>query len=134
YDLAYVFHPTLTNFVLPLLGVLAIVVALLWAARRSRIAAQAALWLFLPLLPALAAIGVFGAGELVHDRYLYLPSIGFSILLALVIVRLPASATELFGLPASRAAACFALAGVLAARTAQQTVHWASNLLLYHYS
>jgi len=133
YDVGYVTRPTLTNFVLPLIAVAAVMAGLVMWARRSFAAAMAALWLFLPLAPVLAAITTFGSGELVHDRYLYLPSIGFALLVALAIRRLRAGSAELFGIPAVRALACFAIAGALAAATAVQSIHWANNLLLYHY-
>lgn len=133
YDVPYVLRPTLGNFWLPL-GVTLAVAAGLWGwGRRSRAAALAGLWLVLPLVPPLVSIAVFGNGEIVHDRYLYLPSIGFVILVALALARIPASRVELFGLPATRIFTVFGLAAVLAVMTSMQSIHWANNLLLYHY-
>ncbi len=133
YDVGYVFQPTLGNFWLPLAATLVVAAGLWRWGRRSRAAALAGMWLALPLAPPLISIAVFGNGEIVHDRYLYLPSIGFVILVALALARIPASRAELFGLPASRIVAAFGLAGVLAVMTSMQSIHWASNLLLYDY-
>jgi tetratricopeptide (TPR) repeat protein len=41
--------------------------------------------IFLPLLPLLAAIRVYDQGNMTHDRYLYLPSVGLCLLLGLAI-------------------------------------------------
>jgi Tfp pilus assembly protein PilF len=133
YDVEYVSQPSLRNFVLPVIVVLAIAAALVAWARRSQAAAMGVLWLALPLAPVIASISTFGRGELVHDRYLYLPSVGFALLLALGIARLRAGSAEFMGIPAVRALACFAIVGALAAATAVQSIHWANNLLLYHY-
>jgi Tfp pilus assembly protein PilF len=44
--------------------------------------------LVLPLLPALVGMRLFRPGDLVHDRYLYLPSVGFCLLAGMLAKRL----------------------------------------------
>jgi Flp pilus assembly protein TadD len=77
-----------TNFVLPVLILLALA-ALLWLFRR-RLAPQewvALVMLFAPLLPVLN-LKVFHQEYIVQDRYLYLPSVGFCYFIALLLARL----------------------------------------------
>ena len=81
YGLQYVAHPTLRNFVLPSLLLVVVAVGLWMWAVRSRPVARAIPWLVLPLLPVLN-IQVFGNGNFAHNRYLYLPSVGFCLLAA----------------------------------------------------
>src|SRR5260370_6266423 len=52
------------------------------------IVAFAGLWLLVGLAPALY-LRNFGNGDFVRDRYMYLPSIGFAILAAMGLRRLP---------------------------------------------
>jgi len=126
YDAGYVTKLGLRDFVLPLAGVLA-AAALLWFwARRSpaqaRTIAFACAFLVLPLMPALY-IRVFNYGDYAHDRYLYLPSVGFVILCALAIRQLPHAKLQ--------AALVAAIAALLLAGTITQQLNWASDLLLY---
>jgi Tfp pilus assembly protein PilF len=44
-------------------------------------------WIGLTILPAIVALGSFGIYDAVHDRYLYLPSVGLSWLIALPVAR-----------------------------------------------
>src|SRR3989442_869242 len=69
---------------LTLLPILAGVVLLAWlAVRYSRCIGLAGCLILLPLIPALAATRVYDQGNIAHDRYLYLPSVGFSLLFGL---------------------------------------------------
>jgi tetratricopeptide (TPR) repeat protein len=70
----------LLNFVLPLLIMLAVLVAVFYLARRSQAAKIGALLFLLPLLPAMNATA-FIPDQIVHDRYLYLPLLGILMLL-----------------------------------------------------
>ena len=138
YDTPYVVKPGISNFVVPLLAVGSIAVALGMVAWRStwndrRAIGFAVAWLVLPILPLLN-LSVFREAEIVHDRYLYMPSIGFSILVALALARLRAGQSKLFGRPALQVLLVVALTGALGFGTASQHIHWASNLVLYHHS
>jgi tetratricopeptide (TPR) repeat protein len=124
--------------VLPLFAITSIAVALGMAAIQStkehrRVIGFAVAWLVLPILPLLN-LSVFRQAEMVHDRYLYMPSIGFSILVALALVRLGTGQSKLFGRPALQVVLVVALTGALGFATASQHIHWASNLVLYHHS
>jgi len=81
YGLEYVLHPTLRNTILPALALLLVAGGLWKWASQSRPAALAIPWLIFPLLPVLT-VQVFGNGNFAHNRYVYLPSIGFVMLLA----------------------------------------------------
>src|SRR5581483_1267367 len=131
YDVEFVLHPTVTNFWVPLLLLIAIAAGLVAWSRHSRAAAFALWWIVLPLGPPLAATIYFVPGVLVHDRYLYLPSIGFCILLAMALHVLPRG-VRVAGRAVLPSLAVAVLAILGTATTFAQSVYWASNLLLYN--
>jgi protein O-mannosyl-transferase len=89
--------------------------------------AFAGLWLLVGLAPALY-LRNFGNGDFVRDRYMYLPSIGFAILLALGLRRLPAfkgwssQTVQLF--------AVLVLCGAYGCASLAQQVYWGNDLLV----
>jgi len=85
--------------------------------------------MLLPILPVLN-FSVFTEGELAHDRYLYLPSIGFCMLLAMAIRKLKKGSSIFLRLPLSQVAAVLLLAGVFAGVTARQNKFWSSDFSL----
>ena len=131
YDTPYVTSPGVGNLVLPLLAI-AVVAGFLWMwSRKDKVVAFASALLVLPMLPLLN-LSVFLPGEIVHDRYLYLPSIGFSILVALALKRIGSGQARLFGQPAVQVVAVIILTVLLGITTAAQNSYWASDLLLYY--
>lgn len=130
YDTPFVEKPGLLDFYLPLVGVGLFVAGAVWIARRSRPAAFGATWLLGMLAPALVGIAVFIPEELAHDRYLYLPSIGFALIVAVGLRKLKGEG-ELLGGPRLQMLAVLALGGVLAAETAAQNIYWTNDLILY---
>ena len=85
YGLGFTTRLGLRNFGLPLAALLALAAGLwAWFRRDQRIATVCA-WFLIPLLPAVAGILRFDRGQLVHDRYLYLPLVGFAMLCALAL-------------------------------------------------
>ena len=59
---------------------------LLWLSHRfSALFTMAGALLLLPLLPVLGGVLVYDQGNMTHDRYLYLPSVGLSLLLGLIV-------------------------------------------------
>ncbi|MGA9529738.1 MAG: tetratricopeptide repeat protein [Terriglobales bacterium] len=131
YPLIFVEHPRLWNFWLPLLGVLVAGAALwTWAKRDPRVPV-ACWWLFLPVLPPLLAIVRFLPGDLVHDRYMYVPSVGFSMLAAIALRRIPCGRRTLWGVPAVQFAAVAAVGAAFAFAGVKQADYWSSDLVLY---
>lgn len=62
YDVPYVTHPGLVNFVLPFVAVAAVGLGVLWLGRKSQRAAFAGVWLFLPMA-LLLNLRVFPPGK-----------------------------------------------------------------------
>ncbi|MEN3335044.1 MAG: protein O-mannosyl-transferase [Blastocatellia bacterium] len=79
--------PLSLRFILPLLGVAALAFGL-WQLRGSRLARFGILWFAINLLPVLN-LGAFGTDFLVQERYVYISSVGFSLLAAMALVRIP---------------------------------------------
>src|SRR5215216_676656 len=79
--------PLSLRFILPLLLVIMLAAAL-WQLRRSAVARFAMLWFAVNLLPVLN-LSAFGQDFLVQERYVYISSIGFSLLMAMMLVRIP---------------------------------------------
>jgi len=133
YGLKYVVHPDLRNVLLPAVPVALAGLLLGWWAKRSAKVALATTWLVLPILPVLN-VQVFGDGQFAHDRYLYIPSVGFSILAALALRRLKAGSARLLGQPALQVALALVLACVLGLSTTSQSVYYANHTIYYAHS
>jgi tetratricopeptide (TPR) repeat protein len=133
YDFPAVVHPTLRNFILPAIFDVGASGALFVGVRRSRTAAFFALWLALPLIPLLN-LRVFLPNDFAHDRYLYLPSVGFAVLIALLLKRVCGGAPPWQGIPVSLLAAAFCLAAVLGFGTVTQSFYFRDDLTFYAYN
>ena len=131
YDTPYIDHPTLVNFILPLAGVLMTAGALLWGAVRSRPIRFALIWMVWPILP-LFNLAVFPEGEIAHDRYMYLPSVGFAILVGLGVAWLRVRRPAIAGQPGWVVVLAF-LTILLGVGTLVQQGQWRSNLSLYQH-
>jgi tetratricopeptide (TPR) repeat protein len=107
HDTPIVSSPLSLRFILPLLGVAALAFGL-WRLRSSRIARFGILWFAINLLPVLN-LSAFGTDFMLQERYVYTPSVGFSLLVAMALARIP------LGREASRlvARAAFVLAVTL---------------------
>ncbi len=129
YYTPYVTGAIVNQVVVPVL-VLGMVVVGLWVWNRREggsTVAFAGLWLLVGLAPALY-LRNFGNGDFVRDRYMYLPSIGFAILAALGLRRLPSF--RKWNAQAVQACAVTLLCvGYVSASLAQQ-VYWGNDLLL----
>jgi protein O-mannosyl-transferase len=93
----------------------------------NSIVAFAGLWLLVGLAPALY-LRNFGNGDFVRDRYMYLPSIGFAMLAAMGLRRLP----SIKGWSAQLVQGCAILvlcSGYLCASITQQ-MYWANDLMV----
>jgi len=129
-------HSALEPRFLVALVLLSATAALLWwwarrSSRRGLIVAACA-WLLVPLLPVLN-LRVFTPGQLVHDRYLYLPSVGFSLLVVVaaldLLERFASGRVWKFG-----SALVVATSLVYVVVVFANQVVWASDLLLYRHS
>src|SRR6185369_62744 len=131
YDTNYVETPGAENFLIPLVGIVAVVLALVWILKRikdqneRKTLSFAFAWIVIPILPVLN-IGTFTKGDLIHDRYLFLPTIGVALLVAYGLRQIKVGAGELFGLPLTQALATLVILGSLGMATAYQHVHWAN--------
>jgi tetratricopeptide (TPR) repeat protein len=133
YDLPAVIYPGFSNFTLPAMGVIALASAVMWWARRSREIALAATWLVLPLLPFLD-LRLFVASDYAHDRYLYVPSIGFAIIAACALRHLRLSPKKVLGLPAIPVAATMGMAVLLGYSTERQTTYFQNDVVFYQHN
>ena len=133
YNFPAVLHPTLRDFVLPAVFDVAAAGALLAAVRRSRLAAFFAVWLVLPLVPLLN-LRVFVANDFAHDRYLYLPSVGLAILVALFLEKVCGGVLRRQGLPVTQLATTLCLAALLGFGTITQSFYFRDNLIFYAYN
>jgi tetratricopeptide (TPR) repeat protein len=131
YDTPYVAQAGFVNFYLPCVAVITIGIALWLWARRSKEVAFATALLILPVLPLLN-LSVFIQGEIAHDRYLYLPSIGFSMMAAVALRRINFGSVKLFGQPALQVISTLMITALLGFGTASQNLYWANGLLLYY--
>jgi Tfp pilus assembly protein PilF len=133
YDFAPVPSVRSSEFWVPLIVLAALAGCALLGWRRlgtSVLAATA--WIVLPLLPVLN-IGIFFKDDFLHDRYLYLPSIGLALLVGL-------ATRAIFGQKSGPALRIGALTGFvlllffLGASTVIQAAPWQDNLSLYSHS
>ena len=126
----YVFHPIASLFelkgALSLMATVAFVVLLPIAFKKNRVAFLCLLLVTVPLLPALY-IPVMGDNTFT-DRYLYLPSVGYVLLLAIFLswakVKLP-SATRAVTI------VCIIVFGLYAAGTINRNSVWKNNINLW---
>ncbi|MGC2321572.1 MAG: tetratricopeptide repeat protein [Terriglobales bacterium] len=126
YDVFYVDSVHSRQFLVPLLAMLPLAAALWAVCRGSRAAKVAALWMGVTLLPVLD-VSLLRFNTLAQDRYLYLPSFGFCLLVALALGRLCA-APRLARVALYAVLALTTAAGVLAAREAAP---WENDFLLF---
>lgn len=117
------------RFLLPMLAVLAMAAGI-WFLRKNHIAKLAALWFGVHMLPVLN-IGAFDYRFMIQERYLYIPSIGFSLLAGLALSKIPMPRLEPLGRTAARWAAPALISALLAAKTFAQNPVWKDDATLY---
>jgi protein O-mannosyl-transferase len=114
----------------PLLG-LFLIAAALWFFRRmlgGRELVFSVAWMLLALLPALD-IAVFPAGDIVHDRYFYLPSFGAALLVALAVDKLAYGPT-IFALPRGLVLITLCVLPPLAYASATASSYWIDDYVM----
>jgi protein O-mannosyl-transferase len=129
YYTPYVTGAILTQVVAPAAVLAAALIGLWYWNRRAghHIVAFAGWWLLLGIAPALY-LRNFSNGDFVRDRYLYLPSIGFAILAAMGLRRLPS--IRGWSVQAVQICAVVLLCGGYACASIAQQVYWANDLMV----
>jgi protein O-mannosyl-transferase len=119
----------LNQVVVPAVVLGAALIGLWYWNRRAgnSIVAFAGLWLLVGLAPALY-LRNFSNGDFVRDRYMYLPSIGFAILAAMGLRRLPS--IKGWSAQAVQVGAVLVLCGGYACASIAQQVYWANDLMV----
>lgn len=101
----------------------------LWARRKKDpLVIFSGLWLIIGLAPTLYLRG-FGNGDFVRDRYIYLGSIGFAILVGKAIALLPPMGR--WSAPVVQGTAAMALCLTYVCMSIPQQAYWYSDLLIY---
>ena len=131
YGLPYVSHPASTAFLVPAALLPATILVLAWGISRledSRLALFACCWIVFPIIPVLW-LRAYAEGDIAHDRYLYIPSIGFALLLSLFLAEI--AKHWRMSQKTLQTAALAVLALTYALGTVTQQIYWASDLFLY---
>jgi tetratricopeptide (TPR) repeat protein len=131
YDPVYITRWTDACFVVPILILLTSSGALWWWRKHtgSRFVLFCTLWFLMTLAPALAASSLASPSEQFHDRYLYLPSVAFVMLMGAVFRTLlqTRSSTARIAVPIAGALWCV----ILALATHNQLRYWENDRLLF---
>ena len=125
----------LTNFGIPLVISLLAGGGMLWLAYRNKLARIGLALFVLPLIPAMN-IGAFDPEQIVHDRYLYLPLLGFLILTVPVVAMLleRAKVSDANRRPWLLFAVAIALCVPLSVQTFRYNRAWLSNEALWQWA
>jgi len=120
------------RFIIPLIGLVALAFALrpLWKLRNARFAL---LWFGLNLVPVLN-LGAFDENFLVQERYVYIPSIGFSLLVAMALVRVPLTKwLPFWSRTRAQAATATVMVFLLGGRTLAQNATWKDDMSVWQH-
>jgi tetratricopeptide (TPR) repeat protein len=124
--------PLELDFFVPLLGLLVLAYGI-WRLRGSKLARFGILWFAVNLLPVLN-LSAFGEDFLVQERYAYLPSIGFSLLIALAILKIPVEKwIPLGSRRVARTALIALLVLLLGGKSLAQNTVWRDDLTLWYH-
>ncbi len=133
YALPYVTAPGLAGFLLPMVFLAAVALAVVyWISKLldPRLAVFAAGFAFATILPTLY-LRAIAPGNFVHDRFLYLPSVGIVILIALAVESIASSKTgQQPGMKLKWAVVAILCTAAFVGTLIHQ-LPWASNLLLF---
>jgi protein O-mannosyl-transferase len=130
YYTPYVKTLGLANFWLPLgaFGLFVLAIGYWWWRKRDRMVAFAGIWMAFTFAPVLYVIR--SDSDFLHDRYLYLPSVGFVILVGKLVRLLPGTKTLRPAILQIAAACTFGAAYLVGSYATE--VYWASNLLIFY--
>ncbi len=122
--------PLSLRFILPVAGLAALGYGL-WRLRGSMLVRFGALWFFIHLLPVLN-LSAFAIDFLVQERYVYIPSLGFALLVALALLRLPVQNwIEIGGRRTAQLATAALVIILLTGKTFAQNGMWKDDLALW---
>src|SRR5215213_8913528 len=122
--------PLSVRFILPLIVVLGVAFGL-WHLRRSLAARFAIIWFGINLLPVLN-LGAVAESFMVQERYLYIPSVGFSLLIAMGLAKLPVEQWLAIGTRrTAQAAVIVVIALLFTGKTIAQNQVWKDDLTLW---
>jgi protein O-mannosyl-transferase len=126
YGTTIVLHPSWTRLWFPLIGIVVLGAALTAIVIRKRdpLLSFACLIFLLPLAPAFIFLLLYPT-DYAHDRYLYLPCLGFAIIVAKALRRFSPDVNR------STWFAVIALTLALSVATSAQVIYWANDLLLF---
>jgi tetratricopeptide (TPR) repeat protein len=133
YGLQFVNHPSLWNPILPAIVLVSVGLGLWKWASHSRPAALATLWLICPILPVLN-VQVFGNGNFAHNRYLYLPTAGFAMLVALALRRIGVRAQNLAAISSVQIGITIGLALLLMLAIDVEDRYYSTDIAFYSYA
>jgi protein O-mannosyl-transferase len=131
YSLAYVAKLGFENLVLPVILLTVVgLAAAYWICKLTnrRLGVLALLWIIVPILPTLY-LRAIAPDNFVHDRFLYLPSVGMAILMALAIEQITLAPLAASNPMRAGLIALVCTAGFVGIFFHQ--VQWANNILLY---
>jgi hypothetical protein len=120
--------------VLAMILIAVVLAAGFMAARRSSILLMAWAWIVFPIAVAIGGVTTFDPHDYVHDRYLYLPTLGLGITLGWALQHLRGRTPELFGRPALQVVAVIGVIGGLSYATEVQLAPWTNNLTLFSHA
>jgi tetratricopeptide (TPR) repeat protein len=137
YDTPYVSSPGWHDFTLPATLLVAIAAAVaLWHWRTRRNAPEqakgiafACLWMVLTLLPVLN-FRLLPENEIAHDRYIYLSSVGFALLVVMALRQVMKAAGKSLIRPAWALLGALVLFGAMGYATLRQSLYWSDDLTL----
>ena len=122
--------PLSYRFILPVLFMAAVSYGV-WRLRHSRIALFGALWFGVNLLPVLN-LNALAEDFLVQERYVYIPSLGFSLLIAMAIIKIPFDQWIAFGKRRTvQIAVVLLLAVLFTGKTLAQNMVWKNDETLW---
>lgn len=118
------------SFILPLTLLVALVALFIYWAhkKRDRVVTFLSLWMLVTLVPVLYLRG-FPPGDFVRDRYIYLPSVAFAILVAMSLKLLPSPISKI-NTAEFQTTVVVMLSIVLAFGCVLQQTYWANDLLV----
>ena len=132
YGFAFVHSASSPGFLWPLLALMVLAAGLTWLLGKAtdrRLYLVCLAWIAIPLAPVMY-LKVFVPFEIVHDRYLYMPTIGLCMAAAAALAAL-GSRTESSGGVRLRGLIAVLLVGASAAATVGYESWWQSDLTLY---